>query len=164
MTWRGGARRVREAVFRLADSVSAVLVLAVTAMVMLRILDRLYGAPLTGYAEYAQTMVLWIIFLGVGRAAYHGDDIRSDWILDQLSESAESGLRALILVLNAIVVSILVGAIAFALLEFQGRVTPGAAIPFPLLHGALFVGFVILLGVYVALIAKGIRATLGGLV
>lgn len=163
MDWRRGAGRFREVVFRGTESIGAVFVVITTALVMLRILDRLYAAPLTGYAEISQTLVLYVVFLGIGRAAYEGDDIRSDWVLENLSDRIEQGLRGLILVLNAVTVAILVGASWLVLVEFQDRVTPAAGIPFPVLHGAVFVGAVILLGVYVVLILKGFRSTIEGL-
>lgn len=130
----------------------------VTGLVMLRILDRLYGTPFIGFAEYAQTLVVWVIFLGVGRAAYHGDDIRSDWVLNKLPERPESFLRGLILVSNVVTVAILLVAAVSVLLEFQGRTTPGAGIPFPILHGALVAGSALLLAVYFVKISSGARS------
>jgi len=161
MSWRRWASRLRAGTFRLFESVSALFVMLITAMVMLRILDRLVGVPMTGYAEYAQTMVLWIIFLGIGRAAYEGDDIRSDWVLKKLPDTAESVLRWLILVVNAITVAVLAAAAFLVLQEFQTRATPAAGIPFPALHGALLFGSIVLLVVYLWLIATELRPVLG---
>lgn len=161
MSWRGWAGRVRGSVFSGAEYISAAFVLIVTAMVMLRILNRFVDVPLTGFAEYAQTMVLWIIFLGIGRAAYERDDIRSDWVLEKLPERAESALRGLIVVMNTGTVAVLLAAAVLVLLEFQGRATPAAGIPFPLLHGALVVGSFLLLAVYVTFLAKGARSIVG---
>jgi TRAP-type C4-dicarboxylate transport system permease small subunit len=162
MSWRQWAIRIRKTVFEIFESVSGVFVIVVTAMVMLRILDRLVGAPLTGYAEYAQAMVLWIIFLGVGRAAYHDEDIRNDWVLEQLPDRAESALRGIILVVNAATVAVITASAFFVLQEFQDRVTPAAGIPFPILHGALLFGSAVLLVVYLVMIVKGLRTAVGG--
>ena len=162
MSWSGWATRTRKTVFAGFESVSAVFLLVVTAMVMLRITDRLVGSPLTGYAEYAQTMVVWIIFLSIGRAAYHGDDIRSDWVLEQLPDRAESALRGAILVVNAATMAIITAAAFLVFQEFQARTTPAAGIPFQVLHGALLLGSSVLLVVYLVLIFKRLRSTLGG--
>jgi TRAP-type C4-dicarboxylate transport system permease small subunit len=162
MRWSELATKTRKTVFSVFESVSAVLIMVVTAAVILRIMSRQVSIPLTGYAEYAQAMVIWIIFLGIGRAAYYGDDIRSDWVLEKLPDRIESALRNIILVVSAAAMAIMTAAAFLVSLEFKARTTPGAGIPFPILHGALLFGSTVLLVVYLAQIFKGLRSALGG--
>lgn len=161
MNWHSQASRVRELVFRATDALAATLVLAMVVVVVLRILDRTYSTPITGHAEIAQAMVVWVIFLGVGRAAFHRNDIRSDWVLKKVPARVERVLRTAILVVDTLTVAAIFFAALFVLLEFATRTTPAAGIPYPVIYGALLVGFGLLLLVYVSRLGRLVASAAG---
>lgn len=150
-------RRKGQRVLGLVDGSTAVLIMAITVFGSLRILSRWFNLRLIGMGEMAQILTLWLVFLGLGRAALNENDIRADWLFNRLSTRAQAVGTKIILTINIATVAVILYSGLLVAQNSFGAETPTAGLPRTLKDGALFVGMSILLVVYLYKLGSDVR-------
>jgi len=98
----GRAARLRARVVLLTSIVSAVLLIALTAVTVIDVVGRyVFNAPLSGASELTEFLLLGIIFIGLPAITLDDDHVAIDLLTSQLARKPRAVLKFIARVLSA---------------------------------------------------------------
>ncbi|MFC4440377.1 MULTISPECIES: TRAP transporter small permease [Natrialbaceae] len=128
---------------------SALLMIVIIVFMSYQVMGRTFGFESTWVPEAASLMVIFMVFLTLGRMRIDREHIRVDFFYNRYPERVQT-LLDLAARLTVIGVSlVMVYATVITMFEFSHVRTPGAGIPTPVLFFAGFIGFLLYGAAYV---------------
>lgn len=149
------------AAFRATDGVTALLVIAMTVIIMSRVLNRWLSLGITGQGEAAQILLMWVVYLNIGAAASRDTDIKSDYLFNRIPDRFQPSAEAAILVNNVAVTTFIVVSTLLVIDVSVGRTTTSLGAPVVVLYVPLLVGAGLLWVVYARGLVTRLRELTG---